>query len=206
MVKPFNKKDPFFERESENYENPIASREFIMDYLDQKGCAVSKKQLIQALGLTDEDQIEALRRRLRAMERDGQIMSNRRGHYALVKDLELIRGTVIGRPEGYGFLSPDDGSQDLYLSSYQMRLVFPNDMVLARISNIDSRGRKEGTIVEVLERNTKQVVGHYREEGGVAFVEPEKEKFNKLSSFLVKKYLEQKKAKSWWQKLLLNPL
>lgn len=174
MVKKFSKKDPYLEREKEKYENPIPSREIIMEYLDEMGCPVSRKQIIQAFGLKAEDQIEALRRRLRAMERDGQLISNRRGQYALVKRLELIRGIVIGRKEGYGFLVPDDGSTDLYLSSYQMRLVFPNDIVLARISNIDSRGRKEGTIVEVLARSTTHVVGYYREEGGVSFVEPEK--------------------------------
>ncbi len=174
MVKKFSKVDPHLEREKQKYLNPIPSREIIMEYLDEMGCAVSRKHILQAFNLTEEDQIEALRRRLRAMERDGQIMSNRRGQYALVKKLELIRGIVIGRKEGYGFLVPDDGSSDLYLSSYQMRLVFPNDIVLARISNIDSRGRKEGTLVEVLQRNTTHIVGRYREEGGVFYVEPEK--------------------------------
>ena len=174
MAKKFTKDDPFLEREKEKYENPIPSREFIIEYLKEVGCSVTKKRLVQVFGLVDEELIEALRRRLRAMERDGQIISNRRGQYALVKDLELVRGIVIGRRDGYGFLSPDDGTDDLYLSSYQMRLVFPNDIVLARVSNIDARGRREGTIVEVLERNTQHVVGHYREEGGVCFVEPEK--------------------------------
>jgi ribonuclease R len=181
LIKRFKKKDPNLEREKEKYgESAIASRELIMDYLDEVGCSVNKKQIIQALGLKQEEQIEALRRRLRAMERDGQVISNRRGQYALVKNLELIRGVVIGRPEGYGFLSPDDGSEDLYLSSYQMRLVFPNDIVLARISSIDNRGRREGAIVEVLERNTRQVVGCYREEGGVSFVESEKKEIQQV--------------------------
>jgi ribonuclease R len=180
LIKRFTEKDPYREREKEKYANPIPSREFIITYLNDIGCSVSKKDLIEAFGLEDDEQIEALRRRLRAMERDGQIMSNRKGQYALVKQLELIRGVVIGRKEGYGFLASDELSGDLYLSSYQMRLVFPNDIVLARISNIDSRGRKEGAIVEVLERNTHYVVGYYREEGGVCFVEPEKKEIQQI--------------------------
>lgn len=181
MVKKFSKKDPYLDREKEKYENPIPSRELIIEYLEELGSPVSKKHLVQAFGLDDEEQMEALRRRLRAMERDGQIISNRRGQYALVKKLELIRGLVIGRKDGYGFLVPDDGSNDdLYLSSYQMRLVFHHDIALARVSNIDSRGRKEGTIVEVLERNTQSVVGYYREEAGVCFVEPEKKEIQQI--------------------------
>jgi ribonuclease R len=180
LVEQFYKKDPFLEREREKYENPIPSRELIMEYMDELGKSVSKKHLMQVFHIDTEETIEALRRRLRAMERDGQIISNRRGQYALVKRLELIRGLVVGRKDGYGFLVSDDGSPDLYLSSYQMRLVFPNDIVLARISHIDSRGRKEGTIVEVLERNTHHIVGHYREEGGVSFVEPEKKEIQQV--------------------------
>jgi ribonuclease R len=180
LVKRFNKQDPFLEREKQKYDNPIPSRELIIEYLDEIGRSVSKKHLIQAFGLAGDDTLEALRRRLRAMERDGQIISNRRGQYALVERLELIRGLVVGRKDGYGFLIPDDGSADLYLSSYQMRLVFPNDIVLARISNVDSRGRREGTIVEVLERNTKHIVGHFREEGGVCFVEPDKKEIQQV--------------------------
>lgn len=180
MIKRYLKKDPYLEREKEKYDNPIPSREIILEYLDEIDCSVSKKHLIQAFALEGDEQIEALRRRLRAMERDGQIISNRKGYYALVKKLELVRGLVIGRKDGYGFLVPDDGSTDLYLSSYQMRLVFPNDIVLARISHIDNRGRKEGTIVEILERNTHHVVGYYREEGGVCFVEPEKKEIQQV--------------------------
>ncbi len=174
MSKTYRKKDPYYEREKEKYDKPIPSRELIIQYLEEAARPVTKKHLIKAFDLEDEEELEALRRRLIAMERDGQVISNRRGQFALVKNLELVRGIVVGRPEGYGFLIPDDGSPDLYLSSYQMRLVFPNDLVLARISNVDHRGRKEGAIVEVLERNTQQVVGYYREEGGICYVEPEK--------------------------------
>lgn len=180
MTKSFKKKDPHYDREREKYENPIPSRELISQYLEEMGRSLSKRQLLKAFGLEGEDELEAFRRRLIAMERDGQIISNRRGQYALVKNLELVRGVVLGRADGYGFLVPDDGTPDLYLSSYQMRLVFPNDLVLARTSNVDHRGRKEGAIVEVLERNTQELVGYFREEGGICYVEPEKKEIQQI--------------------------
>lgn len=180
MIKRYSKKDPHLEREKEKYENPVPSREFIIQYLDELGKPVTRKHLIQVFDLKSEDEKEALRRRLRAMERDGQLLSNRRGQYALVEKMELIRGRVIGKREGYGFLVPDDGSDDLYLSPYQMRLIFPDDIVLARICGVDHRGRREGNIVEILERNTLQVVGYFRQEGGVYFVEPEKKDIQQI--------------------------
>jgi ribonuclease R len=174
VVRLYSKSDPFWEREKEKYENPIPSREFIGQYLDEQSVSVTLRHLLQAFGLETDEEKEALRRRLRAMERDGQIISNRRGQYALVNKLELIRGRVVGKKEGYGFLIPDDGSDDLYLSPVQMRTVFPNDVVLVRISGVDVRGRREGSIIEILERSTQQVVGYFQEEGGIYYVEPEK--------------------------------
>lgn len=168
-----NKNDPHAEREAKKYDNPIASREFILGILDQSAGPMTQRQLADVLSLTTDDQYEALRRRLRAMERDGQIYSNRKQAYARVDKLDLIRGRIQGHRDGYGFLIPDDGSEDLYLTNRQMRKVFDGDDVLARLSTTGMRGRKEGAIVEVLARNTQQLVGRYYDEKGVAFVRPE---------------------------------
>src|SRR5690606_1203563 len=102
----------------------------------------------------------------------GQLLQNRRNTYGLVEKMELIRGLVVGHKDGFGFLIPDDGSGDLFLNARQMRNVFPDDIVLARVSGVDYRGRREGFIVEVLERNTKELVGRYIQESGTSFVEP----------------------------------
>lgn len=172
MVKFKNKRDPFAERESEKYENPIPSREFILEYLAEIGRPATQLQIQKDLGLKKAEAKEALRRRLIAMARDGQILKNRKGAYGPVHLMEVIAGRVIGHKDGFGFLEPDEGEEDLFLSPKQMRNVFHGDRVLARVANIDSRGRKEGMIVEVLERNTQQVVGRLFNESGMAYVEP----------------------------------
>ncbi|GAB4290336.1 MAG: ribonuclease R [Thiohalomonadaceae bacterium] len=170
MSKRRSKQDPFQEREAQKYENPIPSREFIMQLLEDQGVPLDHEQIAQALALHDPVQLDALARRLRAMERDGQLMRNRRGGYGLVSKMDLIPGRVIGHPDGFGFLVPDDGSSDLFLSPREMQAVFHGDRVVARVSGLDRRGRREGAVVEVLERNTDRVVGRYRVEGGVGFV------------------------------------
>jgi len=170
MSKRRSKQDPFQEREAQKYENPIPSREFIMQLLEEQGVPLDHEQIAQALALHDPVQLDALARRLRAMERDGQLMRNRRGGYGLVSKMDLIPGRVIGHPDGFGFLVPDDGSPDLFLTAREMQAVFHGDRVVARVSGLDRRGRREGAVVEVLERNTERVVGRYRVEGGVGFV------------------------------------
>ncbi len=164
------KKDPKGAREASKYENPIPSREYIMILLEERGVPMNRQQITKALRLKDAQDQEALRRRLRAMERDGQLIRNRRGGYGLVSKMDLVRGRVIAHPDGFGFLVPDSGGNDLFLSSREMNAVMHGDRVVARVSGIDRRGRREGAIVEILERNTHRVAGRYYVEGGVGFV------------------------------------
>jgi ribonuclease R len=162
--------DPEAAREAEKYENPIPSRELILQHLSERGSPAAREQLVEEFGLVSEDDIEALRRRLRAMERDGQLIYTRRGAYAPVDKLDLVCGRVSGHRDGFGFLIPDDGSDDLFLSPAQMRLVFDGDRCLARVAGLDRRGRREGAIVEVISRAHETIVGRYQEESGIGFV------------------------------------
>lgn len=164
-------KDQHADREAQKYEHPIPSREFIIELLEEKGQPASYRQIQEELGLKTPDEQEALRRRLLAMLRDGQLHQNRRGAYGPIGKMELIPARVIGHKDGYGFAVPDDKGDDLFLNARQMRAVFHGDRVLVRIAGLDNRGRREGAIVEVLERNTKEIVGKLHIESGASFVE-----------------------------------
>jgi len=170
MKKKRFKEDPFAGREAENYERPIPSREFIAEKLSQTGRLFTFKKLAVELQLSEEVDLDALKRRLRAMERDGQLIRNRRGEFGLVKKMDLIKGRVIGHADGFGFLVPDDGSNDLFISGQRMRGLLHGDRIVARVAGIDRRGRREGAPVEVLERANTHIVGRFRAEHGVGFV------------------------------------
>ena len=166
--------DPYATREAAKYQRPIPSREFVLDYLHESVGPLTHGEICAALKLVDDEQVEAMRRRLRAMERDGQIASNRTGGYGTLDKLNLVKGRVIGHPEGYGFVTPiQGGDQDIYLSSRQMRRVFDGDIVLLRIAGWDRRGRPEGKLVDVVERKTRELVGRYFCESGIHFVRPD---------------------------------
>jgi ribonuclease R len=134
---------------------------------------VPQKRLMAELGLPSNKQQEAMRARLRAMIRDGQILVNRAGEYCLVGRMQLVVGKVMGHRDGYGFVLTEKGEDDVYLSPRQMREVMHGDRVAVRIKGHDHRGRPEGSIVEVLERNTSEVVGRYVRESGIGFVVPD---------------------------------
>ncbi len=170
--------DPHAVREASKYENPIASREFIMALFNDESLLLSSKQIAETLEYDDEDRLEALRRRLIAMERDGQLICNRRGKYGLLSKMALLKGRVIGHPDGFGFLTPDDGGDDLFLSGRQMQSLLHGDTAVVRVAGQDRRGRREGAVVEVLERAIRQVVGRFHEKDDVTYVVPDDKRLN----------------------------
>ncbi|NCF26885.1 MAG: ribonuclease R [Gammaproteobacteria bacterium] len=173
MHKRKPRKDPQRAREARRYEHPIASREYLLQTLETHDRPLSAGELSAALGVESARDIVALTRRLRAMERDGQIIRNRRGDYGLVRKMDLIPGRVIAHRDGFGFVVPDDGGQDLFLSPREMRGLMHGDRAVARVTEVDRQGRRQGALVEVLERNTHRVVGRYRRDSGVGFVTPD---------------------------------
>jgi ribonuclease R len=167
------RRDPHARREAKRYEQPIASRELILDVITEADRPVNRTDLEGLLGIQEADGVEALRRRLNAMVRDGQLVRNRRDCYALADQFDLVQGRVIGHQDGFGFLVTDDEGDDVFLSARQMRALFHGDRVLVRITGMDRRGRREGDVVEVLKRNTHTVVGRFYSENGVQFVTPD---------------------------------
>jgi ribonuclease R len=171
-------RDPQAAREAQRYDRPIPSREAILALLEERAELLTEPRIAEALGITDEVDLEALRKRLAAMVRDGQLLLGRRGGYAPTQKLDLIAGRVLANAEGYGFLRPDEGGEDLYLSPQQMRAVMHGDRVLASVVGIDRRGRKQGAIAEVLERRSPRLVGRVVIDDGVTLVTPDDRRLN----------------------------
>ena len=166
-------KDPYAERESAKYENPIPSRELILELLGQQEGPVHLQELASLLGLSADDELEAIRRRVGAMLRDGQLVRDRRDCLGVAEKMDVVAGRVIAHPDGFGFLVPDAGGDDLFLSAKQMRSLLHGDRIMAHVIGVDRRGRLEGAVVEVLERANNRVVGRFCLEHGVGIVIPD---------------------------------
>ncbi|MFZ3016912.1 MAG: ribonuclease R [Gallionella sp.] len=169
--------DPHLDREREQYEHPLPSREFILQILGEQGGPVDEDELLHLLHIEPHEE-DLFSRRLRAMERDGQIMRNRKRAICVVDKLDLVKGKVQGHPDGFGFLVPEDGSTDMFISEKEMHKVLHGDTVMVRQSGVDRRGRPEAKIVEVLERANTRVVGRLYEEHGIWFVVAENQRIS----------------------------
>ncbi|MFM9971556.1 MAG: ribonuclease R [Burkholderiales bacterium] len=164
-------KDPWFERESKKYSEPIPSREFILDNLASLGVPVDEDTLAARLKIKST-QRQAFAKRLAAMTREGQLLRNRKDALLVAQKLDLIAGRVIGHPDGFGFLVPDAGGDDLFISPHEMRKLMHGDRAMVRPEGYDRRGRREGVIVEVTERAHTQLVGKLHRDRDFLLVTP----------------------------------
>lgn len=176
MAKKTNKailQDPNYAKELAKYDNPIPSRDFILQVIRKQNSPMSKEEIFKTLAIVNEEQQEAMRRRLRAMENDGQLVFTKRKCYALPEKLDLLKGMVIGHREGFGFLQVEGKKEDFFIPNVQMQKVMHGDYVLAQPNGFDRKGRSEVRIVRVLEANKKQIVGRFFLEQGIGYVVPD---------------------------------
>jgi len=152
---------------------PAPSRAEILEILDKSGKPLQRRDIVAALAVESDDSREILRRRLHAMVRDGELIKTRRNAFGPPARMDLVKGRISAHRDGFGFVIPDDGGSDLYISSREMRKVLHGDRVLAGVTGSDNRGRREGMIADVLERANDSIVGRYVEENGIALVVPD---------------------------------
>ena len=172
-------KDPFLKREKQRYEHPLPSREWIIELLEQKGVPSKIEVLARELAITEEE-YEFFERRLKAMARDGQVLINRRGAVCAADKLDLVKCRVEAHKDGFGFAVPltptKDG--DFVLYERQMRGIMHGDIVTVRPAGIDRKGRREGTVLDIVERAQSKVVGRFYMDRGVAILEAEDKRLN----------------------------
>ena len=157
------------------YKYDIPSREQLLKFLERIGKPTTHSNLLKKIKLSNiasKGKAEAIHRRLRAMIRDGQLFTDRRGRYVLVKQLAVKKGFIISHRDGYGFLVPIDGGEHLFVNPNQMKTLFPGDQVLARAIENPNNKKQEAIIIEVLQRGFSKVIGRYQVSNDVELLVP----------------------------------
>ena len=168
--------DPDAKLEAKRYDNPVASRALLLKTIQKEGM-MTQSSVFETLHVTP-DQEEGVSRRLNAMVRDGQLVRNRRGGFLPVDEKHFIKGHVIAHAEGYGFMVPDEGGDDLFLCAKEMRAVLHGDHAIATVVGVDRRGRLEGSIVSVIERANTTLIGRLFDDDGVVYVVPDNKRIS----------------------------
>ena len=146
----------------------------VLNALREAGRPLTFDELAARIGRDGKAARRRLQSQLDELLHAGEMIRNRRGEYMLRERVpQLVVGTVSGHRDGHGFVLPDDRSAPVFLPPRQMLETMHGDRVAVRISGQDNRGRPQGALVEVLERNTREIVGRLYEESGISFVVPD---------------------------------
>lgn len=165
------KHDPNAKTEAQKYEQPIASREWLISVLTDDNQPRNREEIAEMVNIHSEQDVEALRRRLRAMVRDGQLVCSRKGYYSVIHEVHDMTGTVELSRNGDCFIRMDDNR--VYIREKQMRMVFIGDEVKVKVANVDSEGRYVGQIIDIIKRSTKTLIGRVNCDYGVYYIVPE---------------------------------
>lgn len=172
-INPFNIPDPHFEEQLQKYDNPVPSRTALLDFLTQEQKILSLEKIATKIGVTNDEQLEALRRRLKAMINDGSLFINRRHGYGVRDKTDLIKGVVQAHADGFGFLVSPELESDGFIVPGEMRKVMDGDTVLANIQPSPRKNKNDAFIVEILERAHKTLAGQFFYKNGQGMFKPD---------------------------------
>lgn len=177
MAKKFNlKKDPELESESKRYANPIASRQFIMEFMKHYAAPLSLSAIKKQFKIRSTSEQDAFEKRIKAMLRDGQIMQDRKDNLILATGLKLLTSQVSHSKELGFFVTTDRGKQ-IPLQQRFNNILFSGDRILAKVLPKSNHGPECAILVDVIVRRHTKVTGLYKKRNGIGFIEPSSKAF-----------------------------
>jgi ribonuclease R len=147
----------------------------ILELMAEEDRPLLLREILRRLGLEKEQRHQA-RECLRDLADAGKVVRIRGNRYGLPAKMNLIVGRVKAHPDGYGFVIPEaEGEEDIFVSPRNLKEAMHGDRVVARIESIRKKG-KEGSVIRILERKTRKVVGKFMRAKNYSYIIPEDER------------------------------
>jgi ribonuclease R len=154
---------------------PSFSAEELLQVMHEEDRPLPLREILRRLGLQDEQRRKA-REYLRDLADEGKVVRIRGNRYGLPSKMNLIVGRVKAHPDGYGFVIPEaEGEEDIFISPRNLKEAMHGDRVVARIESIRKKGN-EGSVIRILERKMRKVVGKFVRAKNYSYVIPEDER------------------------------
>ena len=152
----------------------------LLDFMKEEAYRPMDIQELVAVFDINEKEYKAFKKTLKTMEKEGLIIKTKKDRYAVPERLGLITGKLQAHSKGFGFLIPDaEGEKDVFIPSSAINGAMNGDKILVQITREDKNGKKrEGEVVQILERGNKKFVGVYEDSRNFGFVVAEDTKIN----------------------------
>lgn len=145
-------------------------REYIFHFLKTKSSKpLSLRDISKALDI-HKTEVRALKRIIRSLLNSGDIFRTKTGNYGLAEKMNLITGEFQAHRDGYGFVLPEkSGERDIFIPPRKTMGAMSGDRIIARV---ESSVKREGSIIKILERGKKNIIGELCREKNIFYVKP----------------------------------
>jgi ribonuclease R len=137
------------------------NQEKILQFLSSRPHKPLKLRELAKLMEIGEADYGSFRRAVRSMLRDGLLVKIKRGRIGLPAKVNVVAGRLVSGRGGYGFVVPDDGTEDVYVRDENMGQAFHGDRVLVTILAKTRGPAREGTVTKILKRAKQDLVGTF---------------------------------------------
>ena len=110
---------------------------------------------------------------------EGELFALKGNRYTLPVATGLIAGRLSTHRDGYGFVTPDEGGEDVFVPARYLRENMHGDRVEVRVTARKGEGKREGRIVRTLERGYTRIVGRYEQPGEFGYVVPDEKRLTR---------------------------
>ena len=122
------------------------------------------------------EQRDELKEILDALVEEGKIALSKRGKYSKGKT-ERLKGIFQANPRGFGFITPENGGDDVFVPEENINGAFQGDEVEFIITGTPGGRRREGRVVRVLSHSVTHIVGLYEKNKNYGFVRPDNQRY-----------------------------
>jgi len=108
----------------------------------------------------------------------GEIVRIKGGRYGIPAKMNLVTGRLQGHADGFGFVIPDEGDEDVYINARSIKDAMHDDRVVARVEGFKAGGKRYGSIIRIIERAHKTVVCKYEKGRKFGYAAPVDERLS----------------------------
>ncbi|MDF2953226.1 MAG: Exoribonuclease R [Thermodesulfobacterium sp.] len=132
------------------------------------------KEIYHLLHIPSEKR-KLVRSAIKNLLEEGKVIQIKRRKYGLPENYPVYKGKLRVHPDGFGFVETEEG-QTVFIPPRKIKNALNGDIVFVRIEKITPKG-PEGSIIKVLERKQKNIIGYLLKRKRFFFVEPEDPRF-----------------------------
>ena len=121
---------------------------------------------------------EILTQLLHELKEENIVYETKKHRFGLLKQFGLYIGTIDVKEKGYGFIASPSFEKELFVPKININGALNKDKVMFKVTNTNTEESDEATIVKIIERDLKYIVGEIKSYYYRKVFEPLDKKYN----------------------------